>query len=70
MDERHKVTNLIRALAVFVAVPTITIGLAMYAWDPVTHAMHMVGFLILGAIALVVLFVAPRLAARWVPEDA
>ena len=65
--ERAKVTVLVRWLAVFVAVPTITIGLALYAFDPAAHAIHMVAFLILGALAIVALFNAPRLAARFVP---
>lgn len=68
--ERRRVANLIRWLAVFVAVPTVSIGLTLYAYDPVAHALHMVGFLILGAASFVVMAIAPRLAARWVPADA
>ncbi len=67
--ERGKVTNLIRWLAVFVAIPTVSIGLVLYMYDPVTHGLHMVGFLILGAIAMVVLFAAPQLAERFIPKQ-
>ncbi|MES2155345.1 MAG: hypothetical protein V4510_09445 [bacterium] len=70
MSERAKVTNLIRCIAVFVSIPTITIGLVLYLYDPAAHAYHMAAFLVLGAVSLVVVAVAPRLAARWVPEDA
>ncbi|MEA3191128.1 MAG: hypothetical protein QOD77_1710 [Thermoplasmata archaeon] len=70
MGERAKVRNLVRFVALFVAVPTLTIGATMAVWDPVSHSWHMVLFLILGAAALGVMALAPRLAARWVPEDA
>ncbi len=70
MSERAKVANLIRWIAIFVSIPTITIGLVLYIYDPAAHALHMGGFLILGAVSIVVVAIAPRLAARWVPEDA
>lgn len=70
MGERAKVRNLIRFVALFVATPTITIGAAMAIWDPTGHRWHMVLFLLLGAAAVGVVGLAPRLAARWVPESA
>jgi uncharacterized membrane protein len=68
MDERQNVTRLIRFVALFVAVPTISIGvvLALYSWHD--HWMHTSGFLLLGAAAILAAVVAPKLAERWVPE--
>lgn len=68
--ERGNVTRLIRFLAFFVAVPTITIGLALLFYAPGEHALHMAGFLLLGAAAVAAYVVAPRLARRFVPETA
>lgn len=68
MGEQQNVARLLRFVALFVGVPTISIGLVLYLFDPKAHALHMVGFLILGGAAIVVFAVAPRLASRWVPE--
>ena len=66
--ERGNVTRLIRFLAVFVAVPTVTIGLALMFYAPGEHSIHMGMFLLLGAAAGVAFVIAPRLAERFVPE--
>lgn len=68
--ERARVALLIRWIAIFVAIPTFSIGLVLYAYDPKAHGLHMVAFLILAALSGVVIALAPRLAARWVPADA
>lgn len=68
--ERRNVTRLIRVLAVFVLVPTVSIG-AVMLWDPQTrseHVLHAGGFAILAAVAFVALLRAPWLAARFVKE--
>jgi uncharacterized membrane protein len=67
-DERGNVTRLIRFLAFFVAVPTVTIGLALLLYAPGEHALHMGAFLLLGAAAVLVYLAAPRLAERFVPD--
>jgi hypothetical protein len=64
MENAKDVTQLIRFIAVCVMVPTISIGLVFLLVDPVTHAMHMWAFLILGAAALAVFFAAPQIALR------
>ncbi|HUR62037.1 MAG TPA: hypothetical protein VM286_06705 [Candidatus Thermoplasmatota archaeon] len=66
-DERANVTRLIRVLALFVAFPTVTIGLALMLFDPGgDHLLHMGGFLVLGAVAIVAFAAAPRLAQKFV----
>jgi len=63
-SEVRKVTRLIRFVALFVAVPTITIGLAFFLYTPAEHVFHMAAFLGLGAAAAVVAWMAPRMAQR------
>jgi hypothetical protein len=70
VGERENVARLIRFLAFFVAVPTVTIGLAFLLYAPAEHVFHMVAFLLLGAASVVAYLGAPQLAARWVPADA
>ncbi len=70
MSERANVTRLIRFLAFFVAVPTVTIGMALMLYAPGEHALHMASFLLLGAAAVVVYLGAPKLAEKFVPIDA
>jgi len=69
-SERGNVTRLIRAMAVFMLIPTFTIGGVML-WDPETrsdHWLHAGGFAILAIASLVAIVQAPRLAARFVKE--
>jgi hypothetical protein len=67
-DERRNVTRLIRWLAMFVAWPSLTIGLAFLVFtDPSDHWLHIAGLVPLGLAALVAFALAPRLAARFVP---
>lgn len=68
--ERANVTRLIRAMAVFVLIPTFTIGGVML-WDPETrsdHWLHAGGFAILAVASIIALLQAPRLAAHFVKE--
>ncbi len=70
--ERRNVTRLIRVLAVFVLVPTLSIGGVML-WDPGTrseHILHASGFAILAVLSVIAIVQAPRMAARFVHEDA
>ena len=69
MDERGNVTRLIRFLAFFVAVPTVSIGLALMLYAPGEHAFHMGAFLLLGAGAVAAYVLAPRMASRLVPAE-
>lgn len=63
-------TRLVRWVSVFVAWPSLTIGLAFLVFsDPSEHWLHIAGLLPLGTAALVVFALAPRLAARWVEAD-
>lgn len=66
--ERRNVARLIRAVAVFILVPAVTIG-AVLLWDPKTrsdHWLHAGGFAVLAIAAFVALAQAPRLAERFV----
>lgn len=66
-DERRNVTRLIRWIAMFVAWPSLTIGLAFLVFtDPSDHWLHIAGLVPLGLAALVAFALAPRLAARFV----
>lgn len=69
MSERQNVTNLIRVVGFFVAFPSLTIGGA-FLLDLDDHVLHVAGLLPLGLAGVAAVVVAPRLAARWVPEDA
>lgn len=67
-DERRNVTRLIRWISMFVAWPSLTIGLAFLVFtDPADHWLHIGGLVPLGLAALVAFALAPRLAARLVP---
>lgn len=66
--ERRNVARLIRTVAAFVLVPTVTIGTVL-EWDPQTrgeHWLHAGAFMLLAVAALVAMVQAPRLAARFV----
>lgn len=69
MSERQNVTNLIRVVGFFIAFPSLTIG-AAFLLDIDEHLLHIAGLLPLGAAGVAAILLAPRLAARWVPEDA
>lgn len=68
MSERDNVTNLIRVVGFFVAFPSLTIGGA-FLLDLDDHILHVAGLLPLGFAGVVAVVLAPRLAARWVPEE-
>jgi Leu/Phe-tRNA-protein transferase len=68
MDETAKVTRLIRMVALFVLVPTLSIG-GIMLWDPQTrseHYLHAGAFSILAVASLVVMARAPKIAKRFV----
>lgn len=65
--ERRNVTRLIRWLSMFVAWPSLTIGLAfLVITGPNEHWLHIAGLLPLGTAAIVAFALAPRLAAKFV----
>ena len=65
--ERRNLTRLVRWLSMFVAWPSLTIGLAFLVFtDPSDHWLHIAGLVPLGIAALVVFALAPRLAAKFV----
>jgi len=65
--ERRNVTRLIRWLSMFVAWPSLTIGLAfLVVTGPNEHWLHIAGLLPLGTAAIVAFALAPRLARRFV----
>lgn len=69
-EERANVTRLLRWIAVFIAFPSLTIGLAFLVFtDPGEHWLHIAGLIPLGIGALVVFAVAPNLARKWYPQD-
>ena len=66
-EERRNVARLIRWVSLFVAWPSITLGLAfLVVTGPRDHWLHIFGLLPVGAAALVCFAAAPRLAARFV----
>ena len=67
-EEQVHLTRLVRALALFVFVPTATIGpvLLAYGWD--AHWMHASAFVILALASVVVAWKAPAIAARFVTK--
>ena len=63
--ERRNLTRLVRWIAMFVAWPSLTIGLAFLVFtDPSDHWLHIAGLVPLGLAALVLFALAPRIAAR------
>ncbi len=69
MSERQNVTNLIRMIGFFAAIPSVSISL-FFLIDVNEHLGH---FLILGPIgiaAISAILLAPKMAAKWVPADA
>ena len=67
--ERANVRRLIRWVAMFVAWPSLSIGLAFLVFtDPSEHWLHIAGLVPLGIAACIVFALAPRLAKHWVPD--
>ncbi len=69
MGERQNVTNLLRMIGFFALVPSLSISL-FFLLDVNEHLGH---FLILGPVAIaasLVIALAPKMAEKWVPEDA
>lgn len=66
--EQANVRRLIRWVAMFIAWPSLSIGLAFLIFtNPSEHWLHIAGLLPLGMAACVLFALAPRLAERWVP---
>ncbi len=68
MSERQNVTNLLRVVGSFVAFPSLTISLA-FALDLDEHLLHALGLFPVGVAGVVLVAMAPRLAAKWVAEE-
>ncbi|MEK6975567.1 MAG: hypothetical protein AABY18_04400 [Candidatus Thermoplasmatota archaeon] len=67
--ERANVTRLIRWVAMFVAWPSLSIGLAFLVFtDPSEHWLHIAGLVPLGVAACVLFALAPRIAKHYVPQ--
>lgn len=67
--ERANIRRLIRWVAMFVAWPSLSIGLAFLVFtDPSEHWLHIAGLVPLGIAACVVFALAPRIAAHYVPK--
>ena len=67
-EEQRNVRNLIRIVGLFVAWPSLSLGL-VFMLEARDHLLHIAGLLPLGVAGLVAVAVAPRLARRFVRED-
>lgn len=67
-EERRNIRNLIRWFAGFVAFPALTIGAAL-TLEFEDHKLHVLLFIPLGIAALVLFFLAPRLAEKFYPVE-
>ena len=67
-EEQRNVRNLIRIVGVFLAWPSLGLGL-VFLLEARDHLLHIAGLLPLGVAGLVAVAVAPRLARRFVRED-
>ena len=66
-EEQTNVRNLLRIFGVFVAWPSLSIGL-VFLLDPTDHILHIAGLIPLGIGGLILTLLAPKLAVRWVHE--
>lgn len=69
MSEQQNVTNLLRWIGGFIAWPALSISL-IFMLDIDEHILHIAGLFPLGIAGLVLFLMAPKLAAKWVPEEA
>lgn len=67
-EERRNVTHMIRWISGFIAWPALSISLAMMI-DFDEHSLHILGLMPLGIAAVILFFLAPRIAARFVPPE-
>lgn len=67
-DERRNIRNLIRWFAGFVAFPALTIG-AVLTLEFEDHKLHVYLFIPLGIAAVVLFFMADKLATKFYPES-
>ena len=65
-EERRNVTNLIRMLGLFAAVPGLSISLILLAIDVQEHLGHFLLLFPVGLAGILAMVMAPRLAAKWV----
>ncbi len=69
MEERRKVANLLRFVGLCVAFPALSIAFAFWVFEGFDdHWLHIAGLTPVGIAGVAVAAVAPRLAARWVPD--
>jgi membrane protein YdbS with pleckstrin-like domain len=68
-DERANMTRLIRVVAFFVFFPTATISPALLTFGFRDHWMHASSFAILAVAALIVMWKAPKIAAKYVQSE-
>lgn len=66
-EEQRNVRNLIRAVGSFVAWPSLSIAF-IFLLDLEEHLLHVVGLFPLGFAGVAAIFMAPKLAKRWVPD--
>ncbi len=64
-EEQRNVRNLIRVVSGFIAWPALSISLVMML-DLEEHILHIGGLFPLGIAAVILFFLAPRLAVKWV----
>lgn len=65
MNEAQNIQRLIRAMSLFILVPSFTIGLALAMYDFEAHWMHGGSFLLLSAASVVAFVMAPKLGKRF-----
>ena len=69
-DERRNLTRLLRFVGGFLAWPALTVAFAFWVFEGwSTHWLHIAGLLPVGIAGLVLLFGAPRFAARYTPRN-
>lgn len=65
--ERRDMTRLVRWVGVFAAWPSLTSALAFLVLDGDSSGFYVAGLLVLGVAAVLLVALAPRLAAKFVP---
>lgn len=70
MSERQNIAPMIRVLSVFLLVPSLTIGSVILLFAREGHELHGYSMTILSIVGVLALVLAPRIAARFVPDAA
>ncbi len=63
-EDQRQIRNLLRAVGLFVAWPSLSISVA-FMLDLEEHLLHIVGLFPLGLAGLIVFLMAPKLAKKW-----